>query len=400
MLNFGLNSIQPLFCLEQNGASGSIGEVTVTESSTSDSLSFTIVQENFYKAFPDGVDKNSASMFTFKVIFTTVFGEEIYSTKDFIADFREQPTEVNLEIYPEGYKEYPIDEWKFLKEGMNLKAKISFKTYNTNPVAQVTWKGNKINNTLTSSVLFDNTTLYYNNPVSCEQTIDLWDITTKEFTSDDILNFSIKITTDAGISFEEQKYSGIKIKRHTAPIVRFRKATYDGATKNTITAEWSISNVGYSDNIGGTKEKIEIKIEDVEENILLDNFEKGQNTIEASCEIGEAFYEKTYLHIAPKLYTVLSAKTSDGEITAFETYKTNTIYNYLTVYNIVPTVSYRHNYLGINVLPETIRPEAALTVGTYEGRKLICFSGDGLEATLDLKTGKLDGFVLDGGTWP
>jgi hypothetical protein len=75
--------------------------------------------------------------------------------------------------------------------------------------------------------------------------------------------------------------------------------------------------------------------------------------------------------------------------------------NLVTVYNTEPTVSYRSNQLGINYKLEKDDEDfvdAILVVGEHSGKTKIIFEGISRKV-IDIVTGEMDGFVIDGGTW-
>lgn len=77
---------------------------------------------------------------------------------------------------------------------------------------------------------------------------------------------------------------------------------------------------------------------------------------------------------------------------------------YIICYNILPTVAYRQNYLGINTDDPTANgqetlPNPALTISAYNNNKIVYLVSSEKTASIDLETGKQTGFIIDGGTW-
>jgi hypothetical protein len=105
--------------------------------------------------------------------------------------------------------------------------------------------------------------------------------------------------------------------------------------------------------------------------------------------------------LAPIITTELTARAKfDGNVASYSNIKKTNDYTYSLVYNVLPTVAYRPNQLGINILDPTKYSNAAVVVGAHTGKNLIVFPGEGAEkATLDLSTGGLDGFIVDCGSW-
>ena len=75
----------------------------------------------------------------------------------------------------------------------------------------------------------------------------------------------------------------------------------------------------------------------------------------------------------------------------------------VTIYNTAPTISYRKNQIGININGIEENPEFAViigatTVGETEVKHIKLYSANNT-ATIDLDSGALEGFVIDGGSW-
>lgn len=75
----------------------------------------------------------------------------------------------------------------------------------------------------------------------------------------------------------------------------------------------------------------------------------------------------------------------------------------IVVYNITPTISPRSNHLGINYhdfeeLPNN-GTDTVLAVGQTSDRHVLYFVTNDRISKIDIRTGDIDNFVLDGGTW-
>lgn len=75
----------------------------------------------------------------------------------------------------------------------------------------------------------------------------------------------------------------------------------------------------------------------------------------------------------------------------------------IVVYNITPTISPRSNHLGINYhdfeeLPNNGN-DTVLAVGQTSDRHVLYFVTNDRISKIDIRTGDIDNFVLDGGTW-
>ena len=74
----------------------------------------------------------------------------------------------------------------------------------------------------------------------------------------------------------------------------------------------------------------------------------------------------------------------------------------ITIFNMFPTISYRPNRVGINTkrVDEFTSNTGSIVIGAMnENSKIFILKTGQTQATIDLTTGKIDGFTLDGGTW-
>ena len=71
----------------------------------------------------------------------------------------------------------------------------------------------------------------------------------------------------------------------------------------------------------------------------------------------------------------------------------------MVVYNTLPTISYRKNHIGINTTNPSVSPDASVTIGAYNSRNIIYLIGDQHASTINLTTGVLNSFIIDGGSW-
>lgn len=79
--------------------------------------------------------------------------------------------------------------------------------------------------------------------------------------------------------------------------------------------------------------------------------------------------------------------------------------NELPVYALLPTVSYRKNYINLNrkTVPDNIANNGVAYIGAYQSKTKVFFlgssSGQDVVSSVDLNTGALDNFVIDCGSW-
>lgn len=101
--------------------------------------------------------------------------------------------------------------------------------------------------------------------------------------------------------------------------------------------------------------------------------------------------------------SIISVAYTKGSTTLYLKTEKSIWANALVIYNLAPTVSYRQNALGINVDLDAATTDEVLVINETNSKKIITLRGvtnlGARDATLDLSTGELNNFVLDGGTW-
>jgi hypothetical protein len=89
---------------------------------------------------------------------------------------------------------------------------------------------------------------------------------------------------------------------------------------------------------------------------------------------------------------------SNGEEESYTTRK-NVYSNEQAAYNILPTVSYRKNLLGINASNLNTYNNAVVVIGEHSSKNIIYLvSSTGIKQ-INTSTGELDGFIVDCGEW-
>jgi hypothetical protein len=79
---------------------------------------------------------------------------------------------------------------------------------------------------------------------------------------------------------------------------------------------------------------------------------------------------------------------------------TKTVYtNEQAVYNVLPTVSYRKNLLGINASNLNNYDNAVIVVGEHSSKNIIYLVSSTGVKKINTSTGELTGFIVDGGEW-
>lgn len=189
----------------------------------------------------------------------------------------------------------------------------------------------------------------------------------------------------------------ITIKAHVDPSGFFNSVNYNENNKS-LTAVLNLNKMDDS-----TITKIGIKIQNQTDIYGEVNYNSENNTYVWQNFDGKIGTNE-FLHLAPALTSKLSAKiTIDGQTKeGYTTTKTTTNFQYVAVYNISPTVSYRRNCLGINTKEPTSKENAILVITDYGENNLIYLNSSqraNMPSIINLKTGELSNFYLDGGTW-
>lgn len=129
------------------------------------------------------------------------------------------------------------------------------------------------------------------------------------------------------------------------------------------------------------------------------NFETTNETVKVG------FQTKDFLGTMPDYITVyiefetVSYILADEQTRIFNTKSFRT--KEMVIYNIKPTVAYRKNKIGINYdFPESSSyTDGAIVVNSHTQKSKIYFIEAGKNRYLDISTGNLNGFIINGGTW-
>lgn len=285
-----------------------------------------------------------------------------------------------------------------LKEGSKIQAQLSFSSYYNNPYVGIFVNGQWCD---ASSKIVQTNNIEQVSPGK-PHTFDLADvilavgqilIDTKE------TGFRVKINSSYNGGFEEDYNYGNEIyyRSHVKPTVVIQKGEFNDSQLNLIVTkeDWGLSD--YTSN-----NKMATLI------YRFDNNENKQTTQDSNINLSEwnaivfpDSWEKVEIYI--RLSSTSQIEGND-DTTVYES-DSNAIY----IFNARPTVSYRKNKIGINHTFESVElQDAALVVGEHTNSKKVYFYGQ-RETTqgeaqpqissIDLKTGGLTGFVVDGGSW-
>ena len=302
-----------------------------------------------------------------------------------------------------------ITAWKYpLKETMIMKIDGSIIVYNSNPKIQIFANNTKLTDYF---LLADdkNTQIEKNEVSGATKYIFSISFELGEIKSSGKKDLIAKIITDAQINYQTTFYlckandaDAPEFLAHTTQSVQ---ALFDQAKYHEEKLDFQLTNIalGAPQN-GYLNVLVKIQTKKPED-------KKFQTFGE---QIEDLMYppkgEKISFENAPfvKDFNILAVRL---EITTIQTvtilnggsYKTEKVFysNELFVYNVSPTVAYRKNYLGINTTDFSKCGDSVVVISEYEGKQKICLISPSKPAyrTIDIVSGMIDGFIIDGGTW-
>ena len=354
------------------------------------------------------VANDSTAETTLTIVVTNKYGDRFTRNQKIIFDFRETPIISDFDMT--GY--VANNDWrslssvfKYVKEGVKTKmaGKISYYSKQVNVVVTNTAAKMESRNFSISQTSFYITPWEKIATGGWKKTPRTYELsshnesviakTTVDYTT------RYQIVVSSGNNTATATTNDVKFKRHTEPRIQFVELKYSGTT---LAGAYKIIDLGYDPS--GTNGSIT--------SITLDSSSGGNNikngtaanTVYAFSIENYAFGDAIFRSIAPVCSSSLSAKYIDNgqeKYTAGTNYPTSQL-EYFIVYNILPTVAYRQNQLGINTNDPSNGgklSDSALTISAYNTKNKIYLSYADKVAYIDLTTGKQDGFIIDCGTW-
>ena len=407
-----------------------IAQTTTNDNSTTnDTLYFSLTAAQLYAMLPTTIaDKNKTYTAKLIVGFRDVFGTNTETSIDYIANYGVIPECSNISIKVNDSKE--VNTWEYLKESMPLTISGTVKSYNTNPQIQIQINrikdgiesgyvnfGNPIDLASKSSSITNITpgqgkpTIY---EFSKQEIITIGELTELEYQ----VNFRVKVITDAdskyyftgtklyagdikvcghtsqgAVVLNEADYSSTEVNRATSYLNYRYTNSHPGAltiTDNsyytlTLTAKLEYRNISNSNWDNATSIDIGIN--------SLSSFLTNSNVRQS---IIFSFPEDTDAFVCRLALTTTQTVTNEAE----EYSTTKMVYtNEQAVYNILPTVSYRKNLLGINASNLNNYENAVIVVGEHSSKNIIYLVSSTGVKQINTSTGALDGFIIDGGEW-
>lgn len=215
----------------------------------------------------------------------------------------------------------------------------------------------------------------------------------------------IDLSTTATIKIQCSKYSNFEnpieyefdktypAYGHIAPSFLLKSATYD-KEKEQIKVDFDNVNLGIDESL---YQNSTVQISILLNGAIPDTVVIKENNIwsfinNPTVSFSYGFSESVIF--VKLLFTVISAKEPS---TSYTTYTQN-----VSVYNISPTVSYRQNHLSINREYESNNlNDGIIIINDYDKYKKIYLvsQSENKILSIDVQTGALDGFTINGGTW-
>jgi hypothetical protein len=139
--NFGINSSGYFYIKIESNNKQTTEIIPSINSSTNDTtFAFDLTSKQIIDAIAPIFkvsQRNSIYSAVLKFIVKNAFGEEVSTQQDFKMDFKESAILREYSIYPSKYSGYPVNQWKYLKEGMNLNGTFRVESYNTGVTGQI-----------------------------------------------------------------------------------------------------------------------------------------------------------------------------------------------------------------------------------------------------------------------
>ena len=433
---YGISDISSSFYarLTIDSAMGKIQPLTIAQRATNgspttnDTLYFSLTAAQLYAMLPTISNKNKTYQGTLTVGFTDVFETDTSTSINYTINYGATPQVTSCSIKVNNSKE--VNTWEYLKEGMPLTVNGTVKSYNTNPKIQI--QINRIKNGVESGYVnfgspvdlasksssISNTTPSQGTPTtytfSNQKIITVGELTELDYQ----VNFRVKVITDADSKYHytgSKLYAGnVKVCGHTSQgAVTLNEADY---SSTEVTRATSYLNYRYTNNHPGA----------LAPNVNIPNYSLALTAKLQYRNISESNYSGNIIELGLDSYEIFNKESGKGRQVIFafpedadafvcrlvitttqtvvngtESYTTTKIVytNEQAVYNVLPTVSYRKNLLGINASNVTRYPNAVVVIGEHSSKNIIYLvSSTGIKE-INTSTGELDGFIVDCGSW-
>lgn len=429
---FGLSSVPDSAILKEYGLTSTTNylSVYISGSGVGSTLSFTPNSTNiafngndatltlsatqFYNILPATVNKNAKVALKLNAYLTNAFGEtSSIQERSFTADFVENPSLTSQGLYVSSSSDSTnvLSNWVYLKEGMPIVYTGSWKSYNSGVTGQVyvkrsykTYPSGSLGDAYGSPFLFNagTETLAPGSPRTYTLTNQAVQTIGQILEEDYTATFSIKVTTDAGSASQSTLYSSRPVKSHKVGLITLNSAAYDDTEGNEkISFTYQVADDGLTSIPAGFS-----VVAGIQSRTGGQDFGTNQTIWSTSNSVltntsGQISYDMNNINIvfirikiATTLYARKSGSTTNYYSTTYSTYS-----NEFAVYNILPTIAYRQNHLGINLTNFDGLENVILAIGAYSGKDSVYLKGTSHLARVDVDDGSMYGFIIDGGSW-
>lgn len=381
-----------------------------------DTLNFTFSADDFYKIIKDtNINKNSSQEVNTIITFRNEFGENQSLSENINLDFRQELEDTGSDalLAKESEQQFTseISNWDFLKEGLQILYTGKWKSYNTNPYVQIQiqrivnnvpsiWEnyGEKKSFQLLS---LNNTEKDFGpgNPYIYTLTEENIQIIKQILIPNYKVNFRIIVGNDSTLFTIKNLYFSengvISVKGHTTGIVELLNAEY---SNEIINFNYNIKNYGVEDNevlsnYLTTKKYIQIRTVDEEYS--------DDNNIFPITDNSFSYPVDSILFI--RIAVDITFSTAENDIlyqpTTYRSYS-----NEISIYGLTPTISYRNNFIGLNMnnldsFQEVNNTVAAIHSFGNNRSNIYFIDSNGITAKINIETKEIDNFVIDGGNW-
>lgn len=365
-----------------------------------DTIQLFLKGEDLWNSVKDRLEYDKTYSGYFKLSLTNDFGNATSINSQTVSfDFKEQPTIKVFNIKANGKN---IQDSLGLKEGAQLYADLEITSYNGGPVGQIyisretesgIWSDFEEYGHKLIFVKKDETEILgYGMPITyvcnSQSFYEIGEITRQKYK----VSFKIVITSN-GLSRELDYAEGKNVlafghKNGTISLIDAQYHSDNGSSY--IDVQYSYNDLGFDSDMNGyvtTSYAFEVnddsddKLKDIE--FITDSLAKVNYKFEE---------EKEIVSGRIKVTTIFVLEGAASEKTFYS--------NLIPIYNILPTIAYRKNHIGINHNKFSDNNQHdVLVISQYGPRKYIRLKGENNEILLDLSEGTISGFILDGGTW-
>lgn len=412
-LEYGFNNFRNSFTgyVEINGTKGSSLTFSIDdEKSDINTLRFFMILSQNTALAPNIANKNRAyNDASFVLKLTNSYGDATTHTNKVEVNYCQAPTAEDVAVtlkVRDNPSVVKITDWAFpLKETMVIQIDGSISLYNTNPKIQFFANDTEITEPIPLKEV--------NGVVEDPQTSGaIKYIFTTQFELGEIKStgqkdIRIKITTDAPEEYHpiltlydaEQTPEFLAHTSQSAQVL-LKEAKYK---EEKLSFEITNKSLGADyDNAHKEYLKIQVKTQHrkptEKEYTLSDDlgilYPDKDESLEVTIPFSIAF---SVLALRLEVSTIQTVKTNYNEYTTVKSFLSNELF----VYNVSPTVAYRKNYLGINTTDFPDCGDSVVVISEYEGKQKIYLisSSNPAYRTIDIVSGMIDGFIIDGGTW-